>query len=413
MYSSVMSGCERTITLIDRVCVPAFVFGEWVEPDSHGDVLYFPVFALSSDAMDLIEVLYDGGYILTDFDWGAWQDEARRYVKDPLSVHDADLPTIKKLLTTHVRTERFCEGHLNAMCESGHLLVVLKRLKELIVMPRKESYVQRAKKHLSAYKRERIGLNLDGKWRTNKKPYTHLLPVASQSLNILETYRREFWQDFYDERWGRIALHPAFHHLTSSQAMCFNLFYPFLANECRHLALLLDALGLGDREVKEATFEKILRPEEGTALDFYIEFMDGTYSTFELKFTESGFGKVTLSDKYRKRWEDVYSKMVGPVLNPETCTPEVFFSQYQFLRNLCYLSNKVESLCFFIAPEGNVHFSDTEEALDAALLPEYRHRAKVLSVKELLGKLTTAAAESEDGKLKHHLDAFAEKYLVP
>ena len=274
-------------------------------------------------------------------------------------------------------------------------------------------FIERAKKHLSIYKRERIGLNLDGKWRRNDKPYTHLLPVASQSLNVLETYRREFWRDFYAERWGKMGLHPAFHHLTSSQAMCFNLFYPYLANNSEHLEILLGILGLAGKQVTKASFEEILDQRERTAFDFYLEFRDGTYATFEFKFTESGFGKVTLSDKYRKRWEDVYSKMVAPVLNPETCTPEVFFSQYQFLRNLCYLSNKVESLCFFIAPEGNVHFSDTEEALDAALLPEYRHRAKVLSVKELLGKLTTAAAESEDGKLKHHLDAFAEKYLVP
>jgi len=38
---------------------------------------------------------------------------------------------IRKLLTTHVRKERFCEGHLLAMFESGHIVNVLRRLKGL------------------------------------------------------------------------------------------------------------------------------------------------------------------------------------------------------------------------------------------------------------------------------------------
>jgi len=35
----------------------------------------------------------------------------------------ADLETIRKLLTLHVRKERFCEGHLLGMFESGHLTI--------------------------------------------------------------------------------------------------------------------------------------------------------------------------------------------------------------------------------------------------------------------------------------------------
>jgi len=35
------------------------------------------------------------------------------------------------LLTIHVRKERFCEGHLACVCESGHIVSVLKKLKQL------------------------------------------------------------------------------------------------------------------------------------------------------------------------------------------------------------------------------------------------------------------------------------------
>jgi len=44
---------------------------------------------------------------------------------------EADLQTVRRLLTTRVRKERFCEGHLAGLCESGHIVSVLKRLKQL------------------------------------------------------------------------------------------------------------------------------------------------------------------------------------------------------------------------------------------------------------------------------------------
>jgi hypothetical protein len=35
------------------------------------------------------------------------------------------------LLTTHSRKDRFCEGHLAAMFENGHIVALLRRLREL------------------------------------------------------------------------------------------------------------------------------------------------------------------------------------------------------------------------------------------------------------------------------------------
>ena len=35
------------------------------------------------------------------------------------------------LLTAHARNDRFCEGHLVAMIESGHVAACLRRLRDL------------------------------------------------------------------------------------------------------------------------------------------------------------------------------------------------------------------------------------------------------------------------------------------
>lgn len=75
-------------------------------------------------------LLHDSNLVY-DFNWPAWQDEAIRYYENPKLVDSADLATVRKLITTHARKDRFCDGHLAAMIHEGHFIVILKRLKEL------------------------------------------------------------------------------------------------------------------------------------------------------------------------------------------------------------------------------------------------------------------------------------------
>jgi hypothetical protein len=72
---------------------------------------------------------YEGGLVLS-FDWGAWADEVRRYMRDPLLVASASLVTCIKLLTAHLRAERFCDGHLQNVLRSGHVVAILQRLQQ-------------------------------------------------------------------------------------------------------------------------------------------------------------------------------------------------------------------------------------------------------------------------------------------
>lgn len=89
-----------------------------------------PYWILSGEAARFCSVLYDRGFI-RPFNWVAWKREAEQLVNDPDALGRADLETICRLLTVHVRQERFCEGHLQAMHECGHLTAVLRRLATL------------------------------------------------------------------------------------------------------------------------------------------------------------------------------------------------------------------------------------------------------------------------------------------
>ncbi len=75
-----------------------------------------------------MQTLYDTDW-MADFDWGAWQGSARKYFDDPTKIERAKAGTIQKLLITHVREDRFCEGHLAEMIECGHIVALLRRLK--------------------------------------------------------------------------------------------------------------------------------------------------------------------------------------------------------------------------------------------------------------------------------------------
>jgi O-acetyl-ADP-ribose deacetylase len=65
------------------------------------------------------------------FDWPAWHQEAVRYRENRGMISGADLETLRKLLTTHVREDRFAEGHLSSAFKSGEIVAILRRLKEL------------------------------------------------------------------------------------------------------------------------------------------------------------------------------------------------------------------------------------------------------------------------------------------
>jgi hypothetical protein len=79
----------------------------------------------------LVEAVRAGG-LLVAFDWREWQREGLRYVEDPRRVATADLDIILRLLTLHVRKDEEADGHLARVLEEGHIVAVLRRLRELI-----------------------------------------------------------------------------------------------------------------------------------------------------------------------------------------------------------------------------------------------------------------------------------------
>jgi O-acetyl-ADP-ribose deacetylase len=89
-------------------------------------------YVYSSEVSAFIRSLYREGFVI-DFNWPKWSEQAKQLVDHPDLLAKADLDSLRKLLTAHVRAERFVSGHLAKMLDSGHIVTILKRLKQLRV----------------------------------------------------------------------------------------------------------------------------------------------------------------------------------------------------------------------------------------------------------------------------------------
>ena len=121
---------DAILPFLERFEAEGFTVGTWNSPpdDTPGQM---PWLSFDEAVSQFQQALYDNDWIAPSFKWPDWQEAAQEFVASPAKIESADARTIQKLLTTHVRKERFCEGHFAAMFENGHIVALLKRLKAI------------------------------------------------------------------------------------------------------------------------------------------------------------------------------------------------------------------------------------------------------------------------------------------
>jgi hypothetical protein len=79
----------------------------------------------------LRDELHNQGLVLSDFDWGNWRDGAR-IAHDLRAIASADLPLLCRMITAHVRADRFVGGHFLQVCRNGVMWAILRRIEQLV-----------------------------------------------------------------------------------------------------------------------------------------------------------------------------------------------------------------------------------------------------------------------------------------
>ena len=120
---------EATTENIDAVLefLPTFEAGGYQPGEWRSHPGQFPYFLFDEKLIEFVGVLYQHGWVIS-FDWPAWRETAARYTASPEAVAGADLDVIRRLFATHVRQDRFCDGHLAEMVRDGHIVALLRRL---------------------------------------------------------------------------------------------------------------------------------------------------------------------------------------------------------------------------------------------------------------------------------------------
>lgn len=266
-------------------------------------------------------------------------------------------------------------------------------------------YKQEMWQHLADYKVSALGITLNGIWRKNRREYAHILPFGYQHLNILKPYRDEFWKFF---RHSVVTLHSDFHHLSSSQAMCFNLFFPFVAEGKKHLPILRNVFSARE-PIEDAAFEIVLDRVEGTNFDFCIKTAKSR-TLFELKLTETDFGNAKADESHLSKFQTVYLPSMDGKFSPEFCSCNVFLKHYQLMRNVWNLNVGTCDTLVCVVPKANSRLTREIEFLKKCLSEPYRERVSVHYLEDLVATVEKAIP-ADARRMKEHFRQFRCKYL--
>jgi hypothetical protein len=270
-----------------------------------------------------------------------------------------------------------------------------------------DEFQQGAKRWLSTYKREVLGVEENGVWVQNGQRYPHILPQEKYELNILASVRDEFWDWLPSQQ---IQLQRDFHHLNSSQALCFNLFFPILRENGQALEALLSAMGIAGVPMAGASFEFQPDKAEGTCIDFSLPLRSGPRINFEIKYTESEFGSAKADPAHLEKFESIYKPRMAGRFQESFCSSGQFLEHYQIARNVWHLNEATGDIAVFLLSKANTRLRQQEPIIKECALEPFRSRIRIIYLEDLVVDLSKTLKPDEMVQ-RQQLEEFRAKYL--
>ena len=259
---------------------------------------------------------------------------------------------------------------------------------------------------MAEYAKRRLGVFEQGTFKGRK--YAHILLACLRSLNFLESTRAEL-QDYLLAN-PSIKLHKYFHHLNSSQAFAFNLFYPYFASGGNAAKALGAVLGI-DADVLSWKFEYVQDTKEGTNVDVMWR-ISNTASVFcEVKLSESEFGAAEDDERHRKKLSEIYRPRIKSIISADLLEEKAFFGNYQLLRNVCLLAGNAGHQLVILLPRENELLDRPLRQLLASVDSKVRGQMRVIYIEDCLSELQKNPSFSPE--LRIYASKLAEKCVVP
>ena len=270
----------------------------------------------------------------------------------------------------------------------------------------RETYQKRLERHLAEYKRHRLGVSARGGF-THKgvtREYGHILPGELKWLNVPEPFRREIVG--YVARHKSIQPHKYFHHLNSSQALAFALFYPYVTHAPRVRAR---ALGMKEVIAVDPMFELVPDSEEGTNVD--VSWTCAVSDVYcEVKLSEREFGAAKADARHRQKLSTMYEPVLRRQVEDALLEEAAFFKHYQILRNLWLVARRGQERAqvLFLMPQANPVLAEQLTTVLGQVGRSLRARTHVVYLEPLLARLVQE--KTADG-LAWYARMLQEKYV--
>lgn len=281
------------------------------------------------------------------------------------------------------------------------------------------SYADRLQTHLAEYKVNSVwGLDVDAEGECRHKAYPHILPAKQRDLNILPTIRQDFWA-----YWKKLEarppedgkpprLHTCFPHLNSSQALAFNLFYPFIRHEFADGDLLLSVLRSdttisGTDRIEKIVLEYEPDRREGSNFDVAI-FCASRLILVEVKLTESEFGTCANDKKHREKLVDIYEELLREKVSEECLYGPTFFKNYQVLRHFARLKGEGVEVVFLFPKANEPLWRTGEDFIRQKLTAPYNQQVRIVYLEDFVSSILTASKDRPS--LNDHFELVDRKY---
>jgi hypothetical protein len=269
----------------------------------------------------------------------------------------------------------------------------------------KIDYQQSLQTHLADYARNSLRVLGGGTYRG--KIYPHILPKSLQELNLLETSRTAL--RLYLRANPSIKLHMYFHHLNSSQAFAFNLFFPFFSAGAGPARALSSTLGVDQEVTSNWEFEHIADANEGTNADIMWHTTHARVYC-EVKLSERGFGTAVNDLEHCRKLEAIYEPRLRKIVAPDLLDEATFFRNYQLLRNVSLLAANDTDRLVILHPHANRSLHKPLQKVLDGVAPAFRSRITVAYVEECLASLNSNTGLPIE--LRSYASQLSEKYVI-
>jgi len=270
------------------------------------------------------------------------------------------------------------------------------------------TYQRTLKAHLAAFKVRELAIEDPGifRYRDRDVPCDHILPWQHSERNLTDLARPLV--QTYERKDPGLKRHRYFHHLNSSQAFAFNLFFPYFSGPESGASALLRALGQA-AELMSWIPEAIPDKAEASNIDAIWRTSDGCTTFCEVKLSETGFGKAVADERRLRKLAEKYQPVLKNHVEPQALSPEVFFESYQFMRNVWHMIHDPANSLVFLLPRGNRGLWTALQHLMPLVVESTRNRIRAVAVEDLLRDLSNDAACPE--YLRAYAGELGTKYV--